>query len=459
MKEVEISIVGLIFYILKHWKSIVIGSLLCALVLLVFKNAVFFLKPQAVSTHDLGELLSDDEKAYVESIFEYVENLRIANGNRDDSFLLGLDAQELTKTKVTYLIQVENPEDLEAIDQIYRSLFTASECLGYIADKTDISVDDVSRIINLADERVRTFSSSTVLSIVIYSDDKKRSEKIVDSLDEFLVEKSHALITEGLVHDLVLINNSTFIGADQDILSRQNQILREKYSDYKTIIDVESSLDTTQKEYYDSLAEHQEVLENEDDTQLSDSNTNSSFPIIDKKSIVIGLVLGFLVLCSYHFAIYLFGNKLAEEDDVERLFGISSLGIITGSDYGKPLYRLRNLGKRTFDYEESVKILSARISMLIRSDKSGKIGIVGCGMMKNSEKAVKELVGILKERGIEVVVVDDPLYDSSSVEVLGGLDSVVLLEKIGATFRTEILKETELLQKMGIKVEGLVMAE
>jgi hypothetical protein len=177
------------------------------------------------------------------------------------------------------------------------------------------------------------------------------------------------------------------------------------------------------------------------------------------KYFVLGLLVGAFLMCGAYFLIYILANKLDGDDDFEGVYGTYLIGTIPGKDYGKALYKLQHIGKRTFNFDDSIKLISKRIKMSAQKEGVSCIGILGCGIKKHNEMASNEIIAALKNDYIDAMLIDDPLYDPMSTEMLSKVDRVILLEKIGVTYRTEIWKEIEMIKKFGIRLDGIVISE
>ncbi len=459
MKEVEISIKGLIFYILKHWKSIFVAMFLGAIALSGLQMIRSVRSVQnAPSTADIVSSLTDSEKTYVESTYEFLQSLRRANEIRRESLIMNLDPQNLFKTELIYNVTVEDDKTIAGVESSYIYFLTDSDFYGFISEKTGISDSDIADTVTVSYERSRYETSSTTVNISVISDEKKTSEEIANAVDAYIGEKNRSLSLAGYEHGLTRIAFNTVQGSDFSVQELQIRYFQELQSRTKIILDTEAALKDAQKEYYKSLmdsSDEDSLGESEDD----DSDLNNTFVRPSFKYIFFGLFVGAFLICGIYFLIYIFSNKLDENDDVESVYGTYLIGKVTGNDYGKLIHKLKNLGKRTFDFDESIKIIVSRIKMSSCKDGVSKIGIIGCGIKKNNEKAMTKLLNGLKAEGVEAIVIDDPLYDPTCTKTLSEIDHGILLEKIGVTYRNEIWEEVDMLKKLNVALDGMVIVE
>lgn len=457
MKEVEISIKGYIFYILKHWKSILVAMLIGVIALNGLKMIRNNQAPQIsqnTSTNALpGSDLSDSEREYVETKYFYVENLQHLIDSRNDSLLMRLDSQNVVKTELTYMIIVDESEQMEGVEQGLRNSISSLQFRSFLSDNTGISASDIAETVSLADGRVRANSTSSTLSIILLSEDDEHSTDLCDAIDEFITKCSNNLSSKGFDHELIKIDEYSSVVVDSTLMNKQSQLLLEQHNRIKTIIDVEAELLGSQKAYYDWLKNQGES--DEPVVESGDLQGVTPFHFSAKYSAV-GIILGLFIMCGLYFVIYIFANKLDEEDEIESIFGTCFIGSVPGKEYGKLLYNLRKIGKKKINYDESINLVNSKIHMSANKENYKIIGIVGTQIKDDSEKTAKDITEKLKQNNIDTVIIDNPLFNADAVSKLAGIEHAVLLEQTGFANRREIKDEIELLNNLGIHTEGMV---
>lgn len=450
MNEVEISIKGLVFYVLKHWKSILVAGLIGAILLGGFKAARVATVSANPSNEESELDLTYQEKEYVESIYNNMNTLRQLNADRSDSIILKIDPENAVRKELVYVVSASNPQIIGEIIQTYGQLMTGLGFCNYVSEQTGLDYYDIVETVSVSYEKRGEDTTASALTVKILSDDESRVEEVASAAKKYIADKGKELEKSGFEHDLILLSEDAYCGYDYDILTMQSGIISDIQNRNRTIIDTEAGLEGDKKTYYEKLGS--EVGAPVETT--ADVSPLRTMP----KFIVLGIVFGVFMACGIYCVIYVFANKIDEDDDTESVFGMSLIGIIPGTDYGKMLYKLRHFGKRTFDFDESINLISSQIEMLALKENITRVGVVGCGLKKNSGKAAEELTNSLKKHGIESIIIDDPLYDPSGVKMLKEIKNIIILEKIGVTYRTEVLNEKELAEKLGIKLEGIVLA-
>ncbi|MCR4792066.1 MAG: hypothetical protein K5871_04910 [Lachnospiraceae bacterium] len=385
MREVEISLKSLFFYVLSHWKSIIVGMIIGAILV------------GAIGSFRTGATTSTaDDASTPES--------EIATDGMSSS--------------IAYLVKTNSPDELISVQQPLLAMLRSSNYFGYISSVTQIPVADLKKLVTIDGSGINDAAIMAAIVVNITDVPEENVEQILEATKIFIEDRSEELIEKGFPHELIRTDSFEY-----------------------------------EKESHNAIeAEESQTLPSD---AAEPSVVNRGF---SKKYAIIGFLLGFFVVAFWHFVIYIFANRLEEDDDIERLFGIYLFGLIPGKSFGKPLYKLRNIGKRTFNTEESCKLVSTKIKMTAEKNNITKLGIIGCGIEKNSKDISELLVKNLKGEGLDAVLIDNPLYDESSVKKLSGFEHVIFFEKVGETYRTEIWKETDLAKNLGIAVDGIIMA-
>ena len=395
MKEVEISIKGLFFYIFKRWKSIVIAMLIGAVALGALQMVRSMRTTQSVqTTTDFGASLTDSERAYVESVYNYRNEVLFINEERRDSLFMQLDPEYIVKTDLVYMISVDNAESMDGVELAYKNYLYGSGFLGYIFDKTGIDTSDIADTVTVTYERSGEGASNTAIKITIVSGDETSANLVAKAVNSYLCVKNSELSSGGYENELTEIGSTTYIGPDFNVQNRQLQYLQEIQARIKTVIDAENAIKDAQKEYYKSLLKQEDEEDSNDDTVIVNS---AKLPV---KYIILGMLGGAFLMCGLYFLIYILANRLDADDDVEKMFGTYLIGTVTGKDYSKPIYKLQHLGKRTFSFDESIKLISTKIKLATQKENVSTIGILGCGIRGNNEKAADEIIAILKKNNI-----------------------------------------------------------
>lgn len=84
---------------------------------------------------------------------------------------------------------------------------------------------------------------------------------------------------------------------------------------------------------------------------------------------------------------------------------------------------------------------------------------MGCNLSAGAGNVCEKLKVALEKAGIDVIVLDNVLYNAESMEKMDAVTGVVLVEKAGSTLYNEIANELALLKRQDITVLGGIVVE
>ena len=382
MREAEVSLKGLFFYILKRWKSLLVGAALFALLFGaygVYRGANTRIEPAEASDNS-----NDDTDS--------------------DNYCFTL----------AYIIESENANELNGISGAYASFLESYEFRNYVSSHLNEAYEEILNKVSVSRNPINVGDTITGMFLSIQSNSEDEMKLLKDILIDYIGLKTDELHKLGYKYKIALLDEAEF----------------DRYIVETDELDPEKT----------------------EEMVVSPSRTYIPF-----KHIVFGTFFGFFLVALFHSAIYVFSNKLGEDDDVENIFGVYLLGVIPGKGSESASNKLKNLGRRIFSQEESCNLISTKIVIMAKKSNTKKLGIVGCAILKNSKEISDVIINNLKASGIDAEIIDNPLYDQKNVQMLSSLDHIILLEKVGETIRTEIWNEMELARKFGVNVDGIIM--
>lgn len=194
-------------------------------------------------------------------------------------------------------------------------------------------------------------------------------------------------------------------------------------------------------------------------------------PVPDPQLLVMGAVfVALFIFCGYLliynvFVIYIMNGKLRTSDELQRLFNISQLGLVVKEEGKKKFIvdrwidALRNRGKRRFTREQSLELAAAAVKISAQKQELNAVCLIGCDLKAGADVVCQALKERLDREKLEVMILDNVLYDAEAMERLGKSQGVVLVEKAMSTMCEEIARELELAQRQGIRVLGGIVVE
>ena len=217
--------------------------------------------------------------------------------------------------------------------------------------------------------------------------------------------------------------------------------------------------------YYDLLTGGDGILSEEEEDEEEAAEELAQNPSVSKKYIVLGAFMFVFLYAGVLFVIYIMNGKLRTSDELQPLFNISQLGLVVKEEGKKKFIvdrwidALRNRGKRRFTREQSLELAAAAVKISAQKQELNAVCLIGCDLKAGADAVCQALKERLDREKLEVMILDNVLYDAEAMERLGKSQGVVLVEKAMSTMCEEIARELELAQRQGIQVLGGIVVE
>lgn len=418
-EEEEISLVDLIAYVFRHLKKMLIVSVVVALVLgglLGYKKSRVNEEEYATSLETYlasKEILNKKIDLITNDLSNYVENSSFFDLNTENS----IQAKALYLVDTGYQVipssTYQNHDYTSTVINAYINKITSSNVLNILAKKYNIGEDSINDYIYVT-------TSDYMIDINVYYDNEKDALDMLHDLEDVLLSYNDEISSNIAENNLTKISETTYQGANNNIVSVQQNKL--------TVIDT----------YIESL--------NKVKSELSALNEpeNTSF----KKSFIkfgaIGFVGIFFVMCVYYALAFIFSDKVYSANEFKDKTKIKVLGDLTFTKTNsKYINWINKLEKRPTinDYE----LIASNIKAY---GNTNKVLISG-----NLEDCIKEdIVSNLKKllKNVEIISCGSLLTDSSAVNELDSVDSVILLAKCNKSSYKTIKEEKNKLNDLKV---------
>lgn len=429
-EEEEISLVDLIAYVFRHLKKMLIVSIVVALVL----GGILGYK----KTRGNVTIEDDDLNSYLVSKEVFDEKIKESNENLND-YLINSDFFSLTpynsvQAKALYYVDGKNTASLI---NAYIAKLTSSDCLKEIADKYGIDERYVSdyvyvyshnnKYLSVSDKAsvdvVQTNREDNLIDINVYYGDEEIANNILKDLEKQLLSYNDEMSSSIGDNKLTFVSENVYKGFNNDVVSIQK-------GKVNFINELVTSITDTQKQL-NSL-------------YTSESTNNISFKMTFVKYAVIGFVGVFFVLCVYYALAFIFSDKVYSANEFKDKTKIKVVGNLTFSkNNDKYINWINKLEKRPTinDYE----LIASNIKAY---GNTNKVLLSG-----NLEDSIKEdIVSNLKKllKNVEIISCGSLLTDSSAVNELDSVDSVILLAKCNKSSYKTIKEEKDKLNDLNV---------
>ncbi len=418
-EEEEISFANLFAYVFRHLKKMLIVSIVGALVLgglLGYKKS-----RNNVVNNDLDTFLVSKE-SLDKKLEETNEELNDYLINND---FFGLTPYNSVQARALYYVDVDSDADYVAsLIKTYIAKLTSSDVLTEIAKKYNISEVYVSDYVSIYSHvnNNQVDKDNNLIDINVYYSDEEIANSILNDLENKLLSYNDELSNSIGVNKLTLVSENIYKGFNNNVVSIQNNKISYINGLVTSITDIQKQLNT-----------------------LSTSETNDvSFKKSFVKYGVVGFVGAFFVLCVYYALAFIFSDKVYSADEFKDKAKIKVLGNLTfDKTNSKYIGWINKLEKRptSNDYDLIVSNINAY-------GDTKKVLISG-----DLEDGVKQdIVSNLKKllNGVEIVSCGSLLTDSSAVNKLDSVDSVILLAKCNKSSYKTIKEEKNKLDDLKV---------
>lgn len=420
-EEEEISLVDLIAYVFRHLKKMLIVSIVVGLVL---GGLLGYKKSRGnvtIEDDDLNSFLVSKESLdkKLEETNEELNNYLVNN----DFF--GLTPYNSVQARALYYVDVDSDADYVAsLIKTYIAKLTSSDVLAEIAKKYNISEVYVSDYISIYSHvsNNQVDKDNNLIDINVYYSDEEIANSILIDLESKLLSYNDELSSSIGTNKLTLVSENVYKGFNNNIVSVQKDKISYINGLVTSITDIQKQLNT-----------------------LSTSETNSvSFKKSFVKYSLIGFVGVFFVLCVYYALAFIFSDKVYSSNEFKDKTKIKVLGDLTFTKTNsKYINWINKLEKRPTinDYE----LIASNIKAY---GNTNKVLISG-----NLEDCIKEdIVSNLKKllKNVEIISCGSLLTDSSAVNELDSVDSVILLAKCNKSSYKTIKEEKNKLNDLKV---------
>ena len=501
-EEREINLIDLVADILSHWRGLLIFMLAGAVLMGAFSYVRSYraanqvqeepeeeeLSEEEIELAELEELSREERLEELEDILEEPQKLSVMAVLDDEqenamhqqyveeSVLMKMDPYNIPKTELIFRIRMEDMGESYVLRSVYEDLVNGVGMLQWVEDKTDISAVG-------ADELISAWSRSNVvvlngsqetelgndcLKVAVVHYDAAECKKLAQCVKDYIKAQQEELTEQLGAHEVTLLSESSSVVMDTSVRDRQISYSNSRLSFLINGANTRAGFTKAQEMYYDLLTGGDGILSEEEEDEEEEEEAVEELaqnPSVSKKYVLLGAFLFVFLYAGVVFVIYIMNGKLRTSDELQRLFNISQLGLVVKEE-GKKRFivdrwidALRNRGKRRFTREQSLELAAAAVKISAQKQELNAVCLIGCDLKAGADVVWQALKERLDREKLEVMILDNVLYDAEAMERLGKSQGVVLVEKAMSTMCEEIARELELAQRQGIRVLGGIVVE
>ena len=471
--EREIDIGDLLFDLLMHWRGMVISTLVVAMLaagysFLSSKMSADQVRRQqemlaerieqlqqdgASFAEMIDEEMTDAEKLDVKKLRTYEELYERKQQYYDDSCLMKSDANAMYEVTLTYTVNAANRTAACDIQQMYGSTVVTAELYQQLSEASGVPYSTVGELIEVNAETPDIGSPNFTVTLTAPS--QEMADALTKVTQQYMKDMQKRLRSNGYEHTL---KESFDVRGPVvlDWLIEQQEAVQESILTYETTI---ASL-------RDSLSAKGEVW----DYYITQGGVSEPVPKVkvSLKITLIGAVVGLFLYAALICVQYLMNNTLKRSDDLNQLYGLSTLGRVTLPKESKKLpfqqvddfiLSVRDRNKKLLSEAQAAELAYTQTALLAKKTDVHRICMVGACLKDETLRICEELKAKLERDGFQISILTDVLYNAQSAEKLGENEAAVFVETVAGTRYEQMDEELAILKRLGIPALGCITVE
>lgn len=453
--EMIIDIKDLCLNIINKWRVSVVCAVVFAILLNIFGCMTINneLQQQAnivdEKQHQLKlakEKLTETECNTVENMFISYKTMKAQNADLlehfENSLLMNVDPNNIPCYSVGFSLNSGKTQNIVVLgdDKISDSmamLFSIEDDTAMyeeIIKKTGIAKDVVyvREIVQLIPVSYNYFT------LRVIGEDRKMCEQIAEIVTDSLNSKVKSLLAVDSSLSLVKFDGSYSNISDDKLVKKQNDILTDYYNVEVRIGTLLNLLTSTEYDYFEAILECEDATEVATDKEPVEVNKIWFSAKYTVSGAIVGVVFGVLITA----ILYILSRKLRVEADMEKYYNINVLG---------------NIDKNNDD--NLYKFIAEKTRVICTNKNIAKIAVAGTVQGEDISGIKNQLYEYIGSDSLEIVICGNINMDSDEYKKVIEAGNVILVEKKGRSYYSEISKEIELCKTCNIDIIGSVFVK
>lgn len=427
--EKEISLCGMLVYVARAWKKIVLAMLACGILLGGFG---YFRYDRMIKLSQPGAeiTLKAKQKLQVDSLLQ-MENARDnLKEYLQQSVIMNMNPMNVPTATISYWVNTnhvtnyagETEKDItDDVVQAYAKVIQNDIWRDKLLQELGYPME-----IQYFSELTNVMVSGNGFTVSIQYPEEKALTIIMDAVQQAIDEFNQLAITVFGAHELSLTNSVIKTEVDNDLNAYQQSKKNELESLEKNIVESRLELKGDQLAYY---------------RQHTNTKIEQNGPLGSViKFGILGAVLGAFVLCIIRVLGFLCSDRLEFDDRFDVRLGIPVLGFVDGAQRtknGKPgkidgmIDSWSKARIKQIDVDQQINMAYANILLYCEENSIDRIyfnSTVGC-----LSEVAEMISGMLQSKGVRASFVDSIFSCADFTDNMSQADGLVLLEKAGSS--------------------------
>ena len=454
--EQEIDLKDLMFSVLRKWRPIILIAILFAVLLGAFKTL------KGINQLNDAEYVEKNQTAYDSSLEQYdstktrlereikniQDNIESQQKYKEDSILMNINPYDEYVASATLYISTDyqimpgmayqNPNSASSLLSAYMSIAQNGEMYNYVLSKMNdkLGLRYLKELVKLEPDY-----DNNMLTITVVADTKKRANEVMKLLMDS-IEASHENLNQAIgVHEVNVVDQADSVTVDLELEKTQN--------DFSTNMELlDTNLQTKTKEFSELKEPVNSLL------------SKRSVLMGAIKYAVLGGVLGGFMMVFFICVAFLMSDKLVNEKEIRRRYGIMVLGVFAKNGKKKAfafvdrwLDKLEGTAGSETDEEHTFEVIAANTLNYAEGVKN--ILLIGTADKETLERLCSGLSGLLP--GLSLTVGGNPCGDARTIKETASCDAVIMVEQRDRSMFGTMEQELGLVESLNKKVLGCVV--
>lgn len=461
----EISLRHLFWKVILGWKCLIVCAVLFAILLpgvKYAKDAQAYKAAQQPQNDAQEVTFTKDEQQQIDDVKSLQILLDKNSAYMQDSILMNIDPyqehvlelQYYIDSDYTYNYSKDNKKDYtSAVTNAYVEYAVNGLNQKEIWDGVNTKAEDkyLTELISASSDSDNTFS------VRVKFMDEKGLQSVSGKIQKALNARYEDVANRIGSHKLVLVSENYQVQTDSDLASSQDNVtgLIKSYREQIT------TLTSTMTE--DQLKVVDDEMEESQDDESANADVTVSAPVLSKKYIVLGFVMGVFLAALYLVCVAVLSNKLQEAEELVRFYKLRQFGVLTQGKGAKGftgfLLRLKYRNQKILTEEASVQLAVSNIELYCKNENITKLFLTGSEIERVDKRIITGMVDSLNKKDVQVVYGENICYDAAAMREASEAGHVVLVETTNASIYQEIEKELRMLKDWNVDVIGCVGVE
>ena len=483
-EELEIDWIDLMFYLLKHWRSLIlavlIGAVIGGAVYTVKKLSADQAEAELIDTNVQEEdvetaedlkaqyQISSDVESNMELAYQYRQLYRKQLDYNQNSPVMMMNPSAVYEGELDYYISAGYDTSMVAL--LYQNILSESGILGELKDAADLPYKEqyIRELVGCTVTRendtsinvnsdVRDVYRTAVITFTVNASSESECMQMLQVIRDKVAEVDQQCQESYADYSTMLVNDSINLVANSDYLSRQKSNTDQLNTYRNTMTNLEESFTEEERAYYNRvyLSRDYEIKENTDPETMADTMTSAETIQPESVSLVKWLVIGIFLMCviwgGYYLVRYLLDKKIKTPDEIRSHYNLPLIGLVrTDLDARKGLDglidRMRSNRWGSGDTEENVGAMIAAMN-------SPQLFLCLEGEGEKMETTAEAICVHAK-----CLTKSEALYQNGDlvIEAREG-DGIVLLVEIDNTTYAMIAREVEICQMQKVPIKGVIV--